>query len=121
MTEVSGHSIWKYLNDSMVQYGVSDSTSTQSVVAGVGLVLDTRLQDAQAEVRRLEKEVTLQQGGHDNAVGEVCAFLLNNVLRVMAQCMRRGGLFPVPRLRDTFICTRFPVAGADRGRGTAKP
>ena len=72
-TTAGASSLWQYINDSMEQYGSLDLTSKPKapVVAGVGLVLDTRQQDAIAAVKKIEKEMSEMQGKADQTRGEV--------------------------------------------------
>jgi len=55
----------------MEQYGTLDLTGKPAVMAGVGLVLDTRSNDAKAVVKRIEREMAEIQGKADKACGEV--------------------------------------------------
>ena len=72
-TTTGASSLWQYINDSMEQYGSLDLTSKPKapIVAGVGLVLDTRQQDAIAAVKKIEKEMSEMQGEADQTRGEV--------------------------------------------------
>ena len=67
----STSSLWQYVNDTMEQYGTLDLTGKPAVMAGVGLVLDTRSNDAKAVVKRIEREMAEIQGKADKACGEV--------------------------------------------------
>ena len=67
----STSSLWQYVNDTMEQYGTLDLTGKPAVMAGVGLVLDTRSNDAKAVVKSIEREMAEIQGKADKACGEV--------------------------------------------------
>ena len=74
-TSTSASSLWQYINDSMEQYGSLDLTSAATskapIVAGVGLVLDTRQQDALARLAGIEKQMSEMHGTADQTCGEV--------------------------------------------------
>ena len=71
-TTTSASSLWQYMNDSIQQYGGLDLMSKAApVVAGVGLVLDTREQRAKSIVKTIEREMAEVQGKADKKLGEV--------------------------------------------------
>ena len=76
MTPSSAATWWQYISDlkeSAEQYSVADLTGTKKpkLTAGVGLILDTRQNEARVNVKKIEKELAEFQGKARLAHGEV--------------------------------------------------
>ena len=93
--------MWQYINDSMEQYGSLDLTSAATsktpIVAGVGLVLDTRQQDALARLAGIEKQMSEMHGTADQTCGEVRLSVLAFRWRGACALRRLGGTLVVRR------------------------
>jgi hypothetical protein len=98
MTPSSAATWWQYISDlkeSAEQYtSVADLTVTKKtkLTAGVGLILDTRQNEARVNVKKIEKELAEFQGKAQLAHGEVQPVCMCACLPVFLSICQSGNL-----------------------------
>ena len=98
MTPSSAATWWQYISDlkeSAEQYtSVADLTGTKKtkLTAGVGLILDTRQNEARVNVKKIEKELAEFQGKAQLAHGEVQPVCMCACLPVFLSICQSGDL-----------------------------